>query len=455
MKKSAVFNSLLGFVAALAFVACSTAPKSELSSSANPHEEIEKLSNDLDTAQKSNVDVLARKDYLNSSKFLAQAREDLANGKDQERVIDDLRFGKESLRIAISTAKDRNNKAPGLFEARQNAIKAGASRSAALGKEWINLDEDVAAKADRIDKISPESLEQYQSRYVELEKQAVIESQLGRAKAQINGARNDGAAKRTPEALRKAEISAKNAESLIGSNVSNPDGFSQAVGQANSDAKFLSEVVATVKQNGKSLTEAAAAKIVSQKRRITDLEKDLSTSEGTIADAESKMSENNRALADKEVALGAAQASIAIQSAMEKSRQQFSPNEAEAYQQGGNLLIRLKSMGFQSGRSELPTQSIALLAKVSEVAKSLDAKEIKIEGHTDSVGSSEVNNKLSEQRASAVATYFKANGFEGTKVLSEGHGFKNPIATNKSKEGRAQNRRVDIIITPVGEKILR
>ena len=76
----------------------------------------------------------------------------------------------------------------------------------------------------------------------------------------------------------------------------------------------------------------------------------------------------------------------------------------------------------------------------------MNASEMKIEGHTDSVGSESQNKIISEKRASAVASYFKSNGFK--EVTSEGYGFQKPIATNKSNEGRAQNRRVDIIITP-------
>jgi OmpA-OmpF porin, OOP family len=438
-------------VATLVFVACATAPKDELSSSANPRDEIERLSSDLSAAQEANIDVLARKDYLKSSKFLENAKDDLAKGKDQEKIIDDLRFGRQSLKKAYAAAESRKDKVPGLFKARQSAIQAGAAQSAKLKKEWESIDEDVAGNADRIDKVAPENLEQYQNRYVELEKKAVVETQLGKASAQISGARNDGATKSAPEALRKAEISLNNAESLIGSNLNSPVSYRPAVAQANNDSLFLSEVVETVKQNGKSLTEPAAAQIVFQRRQIADLKKNLSTSEENVADAKQDTRTAQEAVAGAKQDTRAAQARVDMQTALEKSRQSFSPNEAEAYQQGGNLLIRLKSMSFQSGRSELPTQHLALLAKVSEVAKSLNAKEIKIEGHTDAVGSSEVNKKLSEQRAGAVATYFKANGFEGTQVLSEGHGFEKPIATNKSKAGRAQNRRVDIIIMPLTE----
>jgi OmpA-OmpF porin, OOP family len=455
MRISAVVKSFVIMVVALVFAACASAPKGEISSSANPKEEIERLSADLGVAQKSNIDILARKEFQNSNKFLVKAKQDLSDGKEQEKVIDDLRYGRESLKAAYTTAGNHKDKLSGLFEARQNAIMAGATQSSELKKEWSNLDEDVAANVDRNEIMATKEVSEFQTRYMELEKKAVVGIQLGDAKAEINGAKNNDGKDRAPKTLRKAEISVKNAESLIGANISNPAGYSQAVTEANYDAKYLADVMATMKQNGKSLSESAALSMVSQRRQITGLQKDLTTSAGEISDVESKLDSKNKALANKEMdlqnkdnALGAAQASVAVQRAMERSRQQFLSSEAETYQQGDNLLIRLKTINFPVGQSALPTQSMGILAKVSDVAKSLNAKEIKVEGHTDSTGTSEINQKISEQRASAVATYFRTNGFEDTQVLSEGHGFENPIATNKSKAGRALNRRVDIIITP-------
>ncbi len=123
--------------------------------------------------------------------------------------------------------------------------------------------------------------------------------------------------------------------------------------------------------------------------------------------------------------------------------------------QGENLVIRLKKVNFASGQADLPQSSLAVLAKVSTVAKSLRASEIKVEGHTDSSGTQSQNQTISEQRAGAVASYFKSNGFNDIDVQSVGYGFAKPIATNKSKEGRAQNRRVDIVITPSAETTIK
>ena len=484
--KNQIKLTLTILASALVLTACSTpAPQGELASTANPREEIGKMAADLNTAQEANIDVLARDSYKKSVGAFENARTDLTNNKPQEKIIDDLRFSKSFLKEAYATAAGRKDKVPGLFEARQNAIKAGAAKYPDLQKEWRGIDEDVADYAKDLDSLSAKKVTDLQARYLVLEGKATFQTQLGTAQSQFNGARKDNAATRAPNTFRKAELSLKNAESVIAVNVRNPAGYQKAVAQANADAMLLSEVTEMQKQNGKGFSETAALKMVAQKHQIADLKNNLTATENQVAGVSSELDARNKMLAEKNKtleekdktleekekalaesgqtieakntdleaknkALTSAESTVALQKAIETSRKQFSSSEAEAYQQGSNLLIRLKSMNFASGKAELPTQSLALLAKVSEVAKSLNAKEIKVEGHTDSVGNGEVNKKLSEERANAVASYFKSNGFDQTQIAAEGHGFENPIATNKSKDGRAKNRRVDVIITPNG-----
>jgi len=96
--------------------------------------------------------------------------------------------------------------------------------------------------------------------------------------------------------------------------------------------------------------------------------------------------------------------------------------------------------------------------KLKEIATELESypdASILIEGHTDSVGSDEVNQKISEQRASAAARMLKQNYGVPNFMTVIGKGKKEPIASNDTAEGRAQNRRVEIILTTIEEKEFR
>lgn len=445
------FATALTLFGAISLAACSSAPRNAgIANSADPRQEIATMTQKLNEAQEANIDVLARPLYKKSEKALSEAKSDLAQGEKQKEILNNLRFSRIYLGDAYNEAKNRQAKAPGLFEARQAALKAGAARYSGINGDLDNLDDKVADRADRLSDISAEQLSEYQTQYINLERRAVIKAQLGATQAQLSGAREDRADKRSPRTFKKAELSMRNAESIIGANVRTPSAYESAVATARDDGNLLTEVMNAIKAN-KGLSETAALKIVSQNRQISSLKKDLTTTKSEVATAESELAENQQALDAKQTELGTAEASVAMQKAIEDSRAQFSSDEAEAYQQGGNLVIRLKKVNFASGRSDLPAQSLPILSRVSEVAKSLNATDIKVEGHTDSLGSATANKTLSESRAESVATYLKSNGFSEINVEAEGLGFEKPIATNKSKDGRAQNRRVDIIITPSGK----
>ena len=87
-----------------------------------------------------------------------------------------------------------------------------------------------------------------------------------------------------------------------------------------------------------------------------------------------------------------------------------------------------------------------LLAKI----KGVDTDYILVVGHTDSVGTEQYNDKLSVRRADAVKTYLVSQGVPAAKVRAEGKGESTPVASNETAEGRAQNRRVEITVVPVG-----
>lgn len=455
MKKAKLITSFVAIVAlglglTLTNVGCgSNGPKADISSAVNPQDEISRLETDIKNAQSEDIDVLAFKDYDKSVKYLEEAKSDLAKKQKQEEIIDDLRYSRGYLDSARATAASRRTKAIGVLEARQAAIKAGVTRHPELQAQWTKNDRNLIDKADDLGKTKTETLALIQNRYVDLERQATNLTELGVAKAQVNSAERDGAAKKAPRSLKAAQLDLANAESVISTNVRNPAAYQAAVVKANASARMLNDVMNAIKANGpKTISEATAISMVNQNRQITDLKNDLSEQKTETASAESEARAKEIELQNKDQALRSAEKSIAVQQAIEKARTEFSAQEAEAYQQGSSLVIRLKTVSFPSGRADLPPRALPVLSKVADVAKDLGPSKIRVEGHTDSVGGESVNRELSEKRANAVATYLRTNGFENADIRAEGFGLSKPLASNKSQAGRAQNRRVDIVITP-------
>ena len=127
----------------------------------------------------------------------------------------------------------------------------------------------------------------------------------------------------------------------------------------------------------------------------------------------------------------------------------FGADEAEVYKQGNQLIIRLKGMQFPVGQATITPENYLLLTKVQRGIGKFEESSLVIGGHSDSTGSRESNTILSQQRADAVMDYLIANKtLSADKIVALGYGSEKPVASNATKEGRAANRRIDVIITP-------
>lgn len=103
---------------------------------------------------------------------------------------------------------------------------------------------------------------------------------------------------------------------------------------------------------------------------------------------------------------------------------------------------------FEVDKSELHPEAAAKLDKVTKTLLSVGIKGASVIGHTDSTGSDEYNIGLSQRRARVVADSMMAAGMDNARLRVEGRGESQPVASNDSEEGRAQNRRVVIVVAP-------
>ncbi|MBS0614076.1 MAG: OmpA family protein, partial [Proteobacteria bacterium] len=99
--------------------------------------------------------------------------------------------------------------------------------------------------------------------------------------------------------------------------------------------------------------------------------------------------------------------------------------------------------------AELNANFYRVLDSVNIVLKKYEKTVIEVAGHTDSTGSAQYNQQLSERRANTVAQYLEAHGLRSDRVITVGAGETRPVASNDTPEGRQANRRVELTLTPL------
>lgn len=131
-------------------------------------------------------------------------------------------------------------------------------------------------------------------------------------------------------------------------------------------------------------------------------------------------------------------------------RDQLRGSEVEVRRSGDTLIIDVpQQVSFDFDSADLRPEGRDALRQVAGVLVNNPRTTIDVIGHTDSVGRADYNQALSQRRAQSVATYLISQGVRGDRILTDGRGATQPIATNATEQGRARNRRVEIQINPL------
>jgi outer membrane protein OmpA-like peptidoglycan-associated protein len=135
-----------------------------------------------------------------------------------------------------------------------------------------------------------------------------------------------------------------------------------------------------------------------------------------------------------------------------KLRQELEATGVSVIRDGDNIILSMPgNITFPSDSSSINEGAREILNSVSKVLKEYKKTNIAIAGYTDSTGNAAYNQLLSEKRAQTVANILMDFGVDRKRVFSQGFGIQNPIASNDTAEGRAQNRRVELALVPTGE----
>lgn len=134
-------------------------------------------------------------------------------------------------------------------------------------------------------------------------------------------------------------------------------------------------------------------------------------------------------------------------------RERMAGTGVDVVRDGDNITLDMpEAITFAFNSSTLNQRSYAVLDRVADTLREYDQTLIEVAGHTDSVGSEAYNQRLSEQRAQAVANYLISRGISGQRLMVFGAGEMHPIASNETDAGRAENRRVELTIVPLRQQ---
>ncbi len=169
-----------------------------------------------------------------------------------------------------------------------------------------------------------------------------------------------------------------------------------------------------------------------------------------------QLDERNKALKDREAELAKTtealeaekQARAKLEAERDEAMTKLKEFASVVENERGTVITLGSELLFRSGESTLMPNAQAKLDKVATALKALETDQsLVIEGHADSRGSAEYNRRLSRDRADAVRAYLVTQGVGPDKVIAVGKGEEAPVASNTSAEGRANNRRVEIVIS--------
>lgn len=433
LKKLTIFVALVS-----GLIACSSKPEiKEFPDSANAKEEISNLDIALSNSKTEEYDLLAPESYKEAKNSLSEAKKLEKEDEDKEDVLKEVAYGRAYLERAKKNSDASRGKLVDVLAARQTAIDAKANTL--LPKEFSKMDNKVKEETANYENDEEDMLKEKRSRfitgYMDLELAAIKQEHIGESKALIDDAIKHGARDLTPKTLSSANKKYKEADLYITQNRHNTAEIAAIAAIANEEARHLQALTAKARTLRGSSPEETALLMQSEEDRLNQTQ-----------DALYNEQDSNIALASSNAAMTKEQR---LNSAYEEARKKFTPEEAEVYKQGDKLVIRLRSLQFPTSQAVIKGENFAVLKKVEDVIASFDSSKVLVEGHTDSTGGKAINQKVSEERAMAVKQYLQANAVdENTNFESKGFGFEKPLSSNKSASGRAQNRRVDVVIEP-------
>lgn len=433
--------------------------------------------------------LLAPRNYENGMAEYADAEDALARGRNIETVRSHAANATQAFRTATTAAELARVKLAQVMKSRQDAANA---RAPELSPEiWVEAQRKFA---DAIRLLERGDLKTTSRREIEAtalyrdaELIAIKAQYLSETRRLLADADRARVGRFAPITLGEAKQLLADAERELNENRYDTDLPRSLARQANYEAKhaiYLSEIVRRVRdkeltpeqlvleweasfrnvagaadvqpdmEDGpERLTAALVAYIDSVRVENQALKQEQTENETRLAEMEEEMATLDERLggatAERAALIQRLEAQARVKQQFEQVEKMFTPAEARVFREGNNIILRMVGLTFDSGDARIGPQSFPLLAKVEKAIDVFPRSELIIEGHTDSFGGDDSNQKLSQQRAESVQQYMiNAMRIPTYRLIATGYGETRPIASNETESGRQHNRRIDIVIRP-------
>jgi len=420
-------------------------------------------------AREASIPLLSPDNFRTAERYYARAEEKIRRGRSIESIREDIAEANRALNAGTEIAE----------LARVTFARALKDRDAALAASASTLAFDQWSEAERVFERAARQLEagdvndatEYSREARQLYQQSELTSIQGailnEARKLITEAEEQRAERYAPLTLGKARRLVARAETDLARDRYATAGPLTMAREAEYEARhaaYLAAQAARVRNGEISVEElildweqplaAIADALDSSEDLSTGYEISRDASLARIQDLRAKAVELELATArvvELEAALGMtearAKASEQRRAQVQALERLFSREEARILQEGDNVVIRLVGLGFDSGEAVIRSEYFRLLRKIEGVPGVFPCANLVVEGHTDSVGNDTMNLALSERRANSVRDYLVANTIlPASQIQAVGYGETRPIANNETAQGRALNRRTDVVV---------
>ncbi|MDF1545914.1 MAG: OmpA family protein [bacterium] len=436
------------------------------------------------------ADLLAPKSTKKAIELYSEASSDYDKGKDINSIKKKLKETVRYLGKSMDAVDMANVTFKDMLTLRTNALRADAHENASdswqkaekkFEEAAIQLEEgdvnDAKKKADEASNI-----------YRQAELTAIKTNYLDNTRDLLTKAEDSDVKDKAPVTLTKAKDLVSRAETSLNNNrydADEPRGLALGAQYEAKHALYLNKAIRQIEKDDKELEDLYLSFEEYLRQIAVNLDLSSEFDEGfgkptnmiiehtkalqdstlllnqSLADSEMDMLTMTARITELEDQLGnAGKERTALTDQLERRSQiremfndierRFHSEQAIVLRHGDDIVIRLVGLSFASGKSEIEPKNFALLTIVRDAINIFPDYALHIQGYTDSYGGDNTNLELSQNRADAVRDYLLANMAIGkSDIDAVGYGETLPIANNETPEGRARNRRVDLVIQPI------